>query len=95
LAAEGVFARVVSLPSLELLGEQPESYRRELVPEEIPAVAVEAARGESLRGLVGRRGLIHGIDRFGASAPAKRLAEFFGYTPDRLAARILDWLRQR
>jgi transketolase len=93
LAAEGVSARVVSLPSLELLGEQPESYRRELVPEDIPVVAVEAARGESLRGLVGRRGLIHGIDRFGTSAPAQRLAEFFGYTADRLAARILEWLR--
>ena len=93
LAVEDVSARVVSLPSLELLAEQPESYRRELLPEEIPVVAVEAARGESLRGLVGRRGLIHGIDRFGASAPAKQLAEFFGYVPDSLAARILEWLR--
>jgi transketolase len=37
--------------------------------------------------------LIQGIDRFGASAPSKRLAEFFGYTPNRLAARILEWLR--
>jgi len=93
LAAEDVSARVVSMPSLELLGEQPESYRRELMPGDIPVVAVEAARGESLRGLVGRRGLIQGIDRFGASAPSKRLAEFFGYTPNRLAERILEWLR--
>jgi transketolase len=93
LAAEDVAARVVSIPSLELLGEQPESYRRELVPEDVPVVAVEAARGESLRGLVGRRGLIHGIDRFGASAPAQQLAEFFGYVPDSLTARILEWLR--
>jgi transketolase len=93
LAAEGVSARVVSMPSLELLDEQSESYRRELVPEEIPVVAVEAARAESLRGLVGRRGLIHGIDRFGASAPSKRLAELFGYTPTLLAERIREWLR--
>jgi transketolase len=93
LAAEGVSARVVSMPSLELLNEQPEAYRRELVPDDIPVVGVEAGRGESLRGLVGRRGLIHGIDRFGASAPAKQLAEFFGYVPDALTARILEWLR--
>jgi len=92
LAAEGISARVVSIPSLELLGEQPGSYRRELIPEEVPVVAVEAARGEGLRGLVGRRGLIQGIGRFGASAPSKQLAEFFGYTPNRLAARILQWL---
>jgi transketolase len=94
LASEDVSTRVVSMPSLELLGEQPESYLRELVPEDIPVVAVEAARGESLRGLVGRRGVVHGICRFGASAPAQRLAEFFGYTPDRLSARILELLRQ-
>ncbi len=93
LAAEGVRARVVSVPSLELLGEQPDSYRRELLPEGVPVVAVEAARGESWRGLVGGRGLVQGIDRFGASAPARRLADFFGFTPDRLAARILEWLR--
>ena len=37
-------------------------------------LSIEAARAESLRGLVGRRGLIHGIDRFGESAPAKALA---------------------
>jgi len=94
LAAEGVSARVVSMPSLELLGEQPEAYLRELLPEEIPVVAVEAARGESLRGLVGRRGLVYGIDRFGASAPSKRLGELFGYTRDRLAARVLELLRE-
>ena len=40
-----------------LLAEQPESYRRELLPDEVPVVGVEAARGETLRGLVGRRGL--------------------------------------
>jgi transketolase len=95
LAAEDVSARVVSVPSLELLGEQPGSYLRELVPEDVPVAAVEAARGESLRGLVGRRGVIHGIGRFGASAPAQKLAEFFDYTPDRLSARVLEWLRER
>jgi transketolase len=94
LAAEGVRSRVVSVPSLELLAEQPESYRRELLPEGIPVVAVEAARGESWRGLVGERGIVQGIDRFGASAPPRKLAELFGYTPDRLAARILEWLRR-
>jgi transketolase len=93
LASEDLSARVVSIPSLELLMEQPEAYLRELLPDEVPVVAVEAARGGALRGLAGRRGLVCGIDRFGASAPAKRLAEYFGYTPDRLAARVLELLR--
>ena len=56
-------------------------------------VAIEAARGQSLRGLVGARGLVYGIDRFGASAPYTDLAEFFGFTPDRVCARVLEHLR--
>ena len=48
-------------------------------------VAVEAARGRELaRAWWDGGDSIHGIDRFGASAPGKQLAEFFGYTPDRL-----------
>ncbi len=94
LRAEGLTARVVSLPCLELFLEQPEDYRRSLVPEDgPPVIAIEAARGESLRRLVGSRGLICGIDRFGASAPLADLAEAFGFTPDQLAVRIRDHVR--
>jgi transketolase len=88
LASEGVQARVVSVPSLERFEEQPEAYRRQVLPPDVPAVAVEAGRGESFRALVGREGLVYGIRRFGASAPWKRLAEHFGYTPDRLAVAV-------
>jgi transketolase len=89
LSSRGVAARVVSLPSLELFERQSESYRSELIPAEaIPVVAVEAARGRSLRPLVGTRGLVYGIETFGASAPAGRMAEEFGFTPDRLAAAV-------
>ncbi len=56
-------------------------------------VAVEAARGESLRPLVGGQGLVYGIDRFGASAPSTKLADYFGFTPDKLAARVKQHLR--
>jgi transketolase len=94
LAAEGIAARVVSLPSLELWAEQPEEWRRGLLPAgDTPVVAVEAARGESLRRWVGPRGLVVGIDRFGASAPMGALAEHFGFTPDQLAERVRKHLR--
>jgi transketolase len=94
LGAAGLPARVVSVPCLELFLEQPEEYRLGLVPQEgVPVVAVEAARGESFRRLVGRRGLICGIDRFGASAPQAVLAETFGFTPDQLVARIQEHLQ--
>jgi transketolase len=89
LAAEGVAARVVSLPCIELWAEQPDAYRLRLVPDDgTPAVGVEVACGESLRRWIGPRGLVYGIDRFGASAPASDLAPEFGFTPDRLTAAV-------
>ncbi len=93
LAAGSKTARVVSLPCLELFLAQPAEYRHALIPEDgTPVVAVEAGCGESLRRLVGARGLIYGIDHFGASAPHPDLAVHFGFTPDRLCARVLEHL---
>jgi transketolase len=93
LSSDGIAARVVSVPSLEWLAAQPAAFRDELLPEGLPLVAVEAGRGESWRGLVGREGLVYGIERFGASAPYKKLAEHFGFTPDALAKRVREHLR--
>jgi transketolase len=93
LSSDGIAARVVSVPSLELLAAQPAAYRDELLPSGVPLVAVEAGRAESWRGLVGREGLLYGIDRFGASAPWKKLAEHFGFMPDALAKRVREHLR--
>jgi len=92
LDGDGIRARVVSVPCLELFQSQSDAYQTGLVPDEVPAVAVEAGVGESFRRWVGRRGLVCGIDRFGASAPAADLAELFGYTPDRLCAKVRDFL---
>ncbi|MBW2420468.1 MAG: transketolase [Deltaproteobacteria bacterium] len=92
LDGEGIRARVVSVPCLELFESQPDAYQTALVPDDVPAVAVEAGRGESFRRLVGRRGLVCGIDRFGASAPAADLAEKFGFTPDGLSSKVRDFL---
>jgi transketolase len=93
LSSDGVAVRVVSVPSLERLAAQPAAYRDELLPAGVPLVAVEAGRGESWRGLVGRDGLVYGIDRFGASAPYKKLAEYFGFVPEALAKRVREHLR--
>ncbi|MEE8581652.1 MAG: transketolase [Myxococcota bacterium] len=95
LSAEGLSARVVSVPCLELLLAQPQSYRDELLPDDgTPLVAVEASRGHSWWRLVGHRGFVYGIDDFGASAPSADLAARFGFTPDALSAWILARLRK-
>jgi transketolase len=92
LGEAGIAARVVSVPSLELLLAQGEAYVDQLVPLDVPAVAVEAGRGESFRALVGRKGRIHGVPGFGASAPWQALAEHFGFTPDAVTAAVQEHL---
>jgi len=93
LATQGVAARVVSMPSLERFAALPESDRRALLPaDRVPIVAVEAGLGQSFWRFVGARGLVYGIDRFGASAPAGAVAAELGLTPDALAAKVLSHL---
>jgi len=93
LAADGVAARVVSVPCQELFAQQPEEYQLGLVPDDgTLVVAVEAAYAESFRRWVGRRGIVYGMRRFGASGPYTDLAEYFGFTPEALVARIREAL---
>ena len=81
--------RVVSFPSWELFAEQPQDYRDDVLP---PActrrLAVEAGSTMGWERWTGAGGRVLGLDRFGESAPAKVLAEKFGFT----AARVLEEL---
>jgi transketolase len=87
LAAGGVPARVVSMPSWELFEQQDESYRQEVLPDAIfPRVAVEQAAIIGWERYVGRRGAIVGMHTFGASAPLKGLLTKFGLTPDHVVS---------
>jgi transketolase len=86
LSAEGRGVRVVNLASWELFEEQPEEYRREVLPPDIGLrLAVEAGCPQGWDRYVGDKGAIHGIDRFGISAPWKVIAEKLGFTPDAIA----------
>jgi transketolase len=86
LAAEGVTARVVSAPSLELFAREDAAYRAAVLPAGVPRVAVEAAHPMSWYRWVGDAGAVVGIERFGASAPFQRLYEEYGITPAAVAA---------
>ena len=94
LAAEGVHAQVVSLPSWELFAAQPEAYQDEVLPPEVPTLAVEA--GATL-GWERWADDVVGIDRFGASAPGSRVLAELGFTPANVAARarqLIDELEE-
>jgi len=92
LARKGIATRLVSVPCLACFEAQPEAWRREVIPSGQRVAVVEAARGIEWWKLAGSDGLVIGIDRFGASAPEKALAEEYGFTPEKVAARIEGWL---
>ncbi|MEK7854463.1 MAG: transketolase C-terminal domain-containing protein, partial [Acidobacteriota bacterium] len=82
LAAEGISARVVSMPCCEVFDAQDHSYKESVLPAGVPRLAVEAASPDYWRKYIGIDGEIVGLDHFGASAPAKVLFEKFGITTD-------------
>ncbi len=92
LAKKGIAGRLVSMPCLECFEAQDAAWRDAVVPPSLPVAVVEAARGLEWWKLAGREGLVLGIDRFGASAPEKALAEEYGFTPGKVAERIEGWL---
>jgi transketolase len=93
LEQEGIHTQVVSMPSVELYLGQPGRYRDQVLPHGVPIVAVEAGRTSFWHGVVGPRGDVVGIDRFGASAPAERIYQEFGLTPERVAERARALVR--
>ncbi|MDE7159292.1 MAG: transketolase [Muribaculaceae bacterium] len=92
LAAEGVKARVVSMPSQGLFLEQSAEYRDSVLPEGVPEFGVTAGLPVALMPVMKGRYEIFGLTRFGASAPAKVLDEKFGYTTDALLERVNAFL---
>jgi transketolase len=87
LTADGVRARVVSMPSMELFDKQPQAYRDEVLPRAITArVSVEKGSPFGWDRWVGPDGAIIGMSTFGESAPMKVLQAKFGFTTDHIVA---------
>lgn len=93
LKADGVNARVVSLPCRELFMKQDKSYRDGVIPPGARKVSIEAGLTMGWERVVGDKGLSIGIDHYGASAPGEVLAEKFGFTPAAVREKVLSWYR--
>jgi len=78
LAEEGVSARVVSMPCVELFAEQPEAYRESVLSPGAPVVTVEAGVTLGWRDYLGGGPVAVGVDRFGASAPGDTVMRELG-----------------
>ncbi len=96
LQAQGIPARVVSLPSWELFEQQGQEYRDRVIPPEVTArVSVEQASIFGWARYVGIRGGTIGMKTFGSSAPLKDLQTKFGFTPEKVVALAKEQLNKR
>jgi transketolase len=84
--------RVVSMPCRETFAAQPDAIRDEIVPRQARVAVVEAGIRQGWGDALPQPLLFLGMNRFGASAPTEALAEHFGFTGDKVAARVRDWL---
>ena len=93
LEKESMKVRVVSMPSIELFEEQTSEYKEALLPRSIRRrVSLEMGNTALWYKYVGLDGLAIGIDKFGASAPANKVIEEYGFSVEKVVARIKNEL---
>ena len=91
LKAEGIQSRVVSMPSMELFDSQDKSYRDSILPSSISKrISIEAGSTMPWYKYIGSDGIAIGIDRYGASSPAKEIFENYGLTAEKIVRRIKE-----
>jgi transketolase len=91
----GLKVRIVSAPSEGQFRVQSAEYQENVLPSNgVPIFGLTAGLPVTLRGLVGVRGKVWGLDHFGYSAPFKVLDEKFGFTSDNVVAQVLDLLKK-
>jgi transketolase len=99
LEQQGIGTDVVSMPCTERFDAQSPDYREDILPDvsnrEILRVSIEAGTTFGWERYTGLHGLKIGIDRFGVSAPASDAYNYFGLTPDKVATRIMDFMKTR
>ena len=92
LLAPTLSVRVVSVPCREIFAAQPDAVRDAVVPSNAKVVVIEAGIRQGWGDVFRQPLLFLGMDRFGASAPNEALAEHFGFTGAKAAARVREWL---
>ncbi len=98
LAAGGVHARVVSMPSTNLFASQSDDYREKILPVGVPLLVIEAGSPVGWQSFVGPRIAVIGVDTFGSSAPGPVVMEHYGFTVEnicRQAHHVLDQLKEK
>jgi transketolase len=87
--------QIVSAISEGLFRNQSVAYQKNVLPENIPVIALTAGLPVTMAGFVGQQGLIIGLDHFGYSAPYKVLDEKFGFSGVQIKKVVLDYLKNK
>jgi transketolase len=91
---KGLKVQVVSAISEGVFRTQDAAYQEEVLPASVPTIGLTAGLPSTLRGLVGVKGFVIGLDHFGYSAPYNVLDEKFGFTGANIAAKALVFLKK-
>lgn len=92
LAEEGICVSVVSMPSWDMFEMQSEEYKKSVLPEGLPKVAVEAGVTLGWSRYTGSEDNVIGINKFGASAPGGTVMKEYGFTAENVAAKVKSLL---
>lgn len=92
LAEEGICVSVVSMPSWDIFEMQSEEYKKSVLPEGLPKVAVEAGVTLGWSRYTGSEDNVVGINKFGASAPGGTVMKEYGFTAENVAAKVKSLL---
>ncbi len=94
LKANNIEAKVVSMPCQELFDKQSDEFKKDILDEETLIVTIEAGNVSSWKKYLGRNGISIGIDRFGESAPYKKIYEHLNLSVEKIVATIQESLRK-
>ena len=94
LRIDNLNVRIISAPSEGLFRNQPDEYRKSIIPDKIPVFGLTAGLSVTLQGLVGPKGVVWGMNSFGYSAPYKVLDEKFGFTAQNVYKQVTSYLAE-
>lgn len=93
LEKEGIYVRVISMPSWELFEQQSQEYKDSVILPQVKArLAIEMALPMGWERYVGSEGDVMGIEGFGASAPFDRIVKEYGFTVENVVSKVKDLL---
>ncbi len=93
LESEGLSVRVVSMPCVEIFEQQSDEYKNSVIPKGLEKIMViEASMASAWKGYAGHKGIVIGMESFGASAPAPELFKHYGFSDENVIEKLKEMI---